>query len=152
MLSWLCFSGCNVSSDGFHCSPVISIIGKCVFSHLVGTHDSKCITVPMVSKGIKVLSLLMQNACDKSKGSSFTSCPYERIWLGFINEFDKSVPNHNIWSPTRRYSVLSCWSVHTVQQRATGILLTGWYDSRKGFTLQISPVSSRRLQFDPIVD
>jgi hypothetical protein len=51
--SQLCLSGRKTSSVGFHLSPVRSIISKCVFSHSVGTRDSKCIIVPMVSKGIK---------------------------------------------------------------------------------------------------
>jgi hypothetical protein len=42
-----------------------------------------------------------------------------------IRELGNKVPNHNIWSPTSRYSILLVWSIHTVQHHATGISCIG---------------------------
>ena len=82
-------------------------------------------------------------------GSSFTFRPYALSWFGLISELGSWVPNHNIWSATKRCSEPSDWSVHTVQQRASGISDTGWYVPRNGLTSQNSPVVSKRLQFAP---
>jgi hypothetical protein len=95
--------GCN-ASFGSHLSGNRGKTGKCTFSQSLGTCDSKCTIVPVVSNGMK--TPLPENSMPKgalvAKGLSWTVSPDERTWFGLINECCSCVPNHSISSSTKR--------------------------------------------------
>ena len=66
-----------------------------------------------------------------------------------MREWGREFPNHNFWSPMSKCSWELAGSVYTVPHHARGISVSGWYESKKGVTSQMSPVSSIKAQLAP---
>ena len=71
---WLRLPALILTVVGSHEYAVIMITGKCVVSHSVGTRDSKCITVPVVSNGMNISSASMPSSF-ALKGLSLIESP-----------------------------------------------------------------------------